>query len=342
MYSPSDSMTNLAGDVAVEFAAPVESRDIDESLLKRLDNDRRFNLKRIDRQPLQPGTSNDSKVGNTTDGSESSDHGLLDFKSGELSFFSGIDGSKQPQDYGVNANIGTRYSVALAAPLIYDRGIGYQMGIAYHDSVNAVRVFELLGESTERWQLYTTLGIFQRRNSGFAWGIVYDYLYQESYDNVDAGQFRVNVQQHLTTNNWIGVRASIKEHGDQAEFLGTPLSLEPISQGGFYVTHRWPLRALTTVLIGMSESHSQSNAVTGFSNRTGNSFLFASELFVPLSQSFALYGETNLLQPADTGTVDAFLGLEWVPGGGALTARTRAFSPLQTLAGPTSMPIDLR
>ncbi len=266
----------------------------------------------------------------------------FDANSIELRIFNGIDGSKQPQDFGVNANLGIRSSVSLSGPLVYDRGLGWQIGTAFTASENAVRVYELLGEEDTRWQSYTTLGVFQRLDSNLAWGLAYDYLYQESYDDAHAGQFRGTLSQQISNNDWVGVRGSIDEHGDSAEFLTTTLHLRPISQGGAFWTHRWPFQARTTTFLGMAESHSESNAVTGFSAPTKNKFVFGLDIFIPIAPSLAMTGSTNLMRPADTGTVDAFLGFEWIPGVGSRRAGLQRFSALQSVASPTTMPIDLR
>ena len=75
-----------------------------------------------------------------------------------LDVFLGLDGSKQPQDFGVNAHFGGRFSVNYGFPLLKELGLGAQVGTALGQSHNAVQVFERLGESTDRFQVFTTLG----------------------------------------------------------------------------------------------------------------------------------------------------------------------------------------
>jgi len=50
--------------------------------------------------------------------------GLLD----EMNFLLAIDGSKQPQDFGVNANLGGQVSVNAGIPILSEYGIGTQLG----------------------------------------------------------------------------------------------------------------------------------------------------------------------------------------------------------------------
>ena len=66
----------------------------------------------------------------------------------EITFLFAIDGSKQPQDFGVNANLGGNASVNWGFPVFKEFGIGAQFGTGVTSSANAVRVFELLGESS--------------------------------------------------------------------------------------------------------------------------------------------------------------------------------------------------
>ncbi len=80
-----------------------------------------------------------------------------------------FDGSKQPQDFGVNANAGLQGSVNWGLPLLPTLGIGMQLGTNYTATQNAVRVYELLGETTNRQQSFSTIGFFQRLENGFAW-----------------------------------------------------------------------------------------------------------------------------------------------------------------------------
>ncbi|MGB7328834.1 MAG: hypothetical protein WBD31_28405, partial [Rubripirellula sp.] len=82
----------------------------------------------------------------------------------QLSFLAAIDGAKQPQDYGVNADLGVRLRGQYAGPLWEDHGIGFQIGSAVTWTDNAVRVFELIGEDTSRFQNYTYL--FTERKTG--------------------------------------------------------------------------------------------------------------------------------------------------------------------------------
>jgi len=83
-----------------------------------------------------------------------------------LSLFLGLEGSKQPQDFGVNAHFGGRSSVNWGVPLWRDWGLGLQLGTSLNATANAVQVVERVEGTTGRTQSFSTLGIFQRFESG--------------------------------------------------------------------------------------------------------------------------------------------------------------------------------
>ncbi len=260
----------------------------------------------------------------------------------ELTFLFAIDGSKQPQDFGVNANLGGNASMNLGIPIFEEYGIGAQVGTGITASANAVRVFELLGESAGRTQSFTTLGFFQRRDNGFSWGFVHDFLYEKSFDTFQLGQWRIRGSYLLTSNNELGVTASLNSYSDRGRFgASTPVVLSPIEQGSLYYRRFWGTGAQTTAWFGIADKHGENNAITGPSPAMKIPFLFGADLMMPLSASLAIYGETNMIMPSDTGSVDAFLGVQWFPGGRAFRARRGRFSPIMSLASPTSFAVDL-
>lgn len=258
-----------------------------------------------------------------------------------LSLFAGIDGSKQPQDYGVNANLGGRTHINWSGPLISEFGIGMQVGTALQWSDNAVRVYELLGQSTTRFQNYATIGLFQNVSDRLRWGVVYDHLYEDSYDQISLSQIRSRVSFHATDRVEVGSTVHLGVSEETASFGSSTVELSPINQATMYLRGFFPTGVTGTGWIGLAEGHGESNAVTGFSPAAGTSLVFGADFTAPLTQSLAIYGETNLMMPADTGTVDAFLGLVWCPKSNGHFAGGK-YSPLMPLAAATSMSIDLR
>ncbi|XZE36664.1 DUF6666 family protein [Pirellulaceae bacterium SH501] len=260
----------------------------------------------------------------------------------ETTFLAALDGSKQPQDFGVNANLGGQAAINTAFPVFEAWGVGIQAGSSIVASSNAVRVYELLGEETGRTQSFTTLGAFQRTDSGFGWGFVHDFLYEKSFDSFQLGQWRMRGSYLLNPRNEIGVNAAFRSNSDTGVFgANTPVTLRPIDQGSFYLRHYWKTGAQTTGWFGLADEHSENNAVTGPSSSKNNPFLFGADVLMPLTASLAIYGETNIIMPSDTGTVDAFLGIQWYPGGNVFRARRGRYSPMMSLASPTTFSVDL-
>ena len=260
----------------------------------------------------------------------------------ETTILGALDGSKQPQDFGVNANLGGQAAINTAFPVFESLGIGIQAGSSIVASSNAVRVYELLGEETGRTQSFTTLGAFQRTDSGFGWGFVHDFLYEKSFDSFQLGQWRMKGSYLLNSRNEVGVNAAFRSNSDTGVFgANTPVTLRPIDQGSVYLRHFWKTGAQTTGWIGLADEHSENNAVTGPSASKNNPFLFGADILMPLTPSLAIYGETNIIMPSDTGTVDAFLGIQWYPGGNVFRARRGRYSPMMSLASPTTFSVDL-
>lgn len=100
--------------------------------------------------------------------------GLFD----NLRLFLGLEGSKQPQEFGVNAHLRGRAAANLAIPLMEEIGLGLQAGIGFNYTDHAVQVLEGIGEVRGRSQIFTTLGLFQRSDDGLIWAAAWDHLNQ--------------------------------------------------------------------------------------------------------------------------------------------------------------------
>lgn len=261
----------------------------------------------------------------------------------ELTLFVGIDGSKQPQDFGVNANLGSQTHINWGVPVYHPWGIGLQAGTNFVASANAVQVYELVGESTGRTQSYSTIGLFQRTEFGFSWGFAYDYLYQKSFDTFNMSQWRLRAAFDMTPQSQVGITANLSGGEDSGVFgTATAVTLEPITQANFFYRRFWQTGTQTTFWLGMANGHGENNAVTGPGRDQDPAFLFGADILAPLNDRLAIYGETNMIMPSDTGTVDAFLGLQWSVGGNAAASRRGHYSPLLPVASATSFSVDLR
>jgi hypothetical protein len=256
--------------------------------------------------------------------------GLLD----NFSVFLGLDGAKQPQDFGVNAQFGGRASFNWGMPLWAPWGLGVQVGTALDATADAVQVTEPLIGSAGRTQSFTTVGVFQRTRFGANWGVVYDFLAQEYYSTSFLGQWRINVSLDVTPRSTFGAWSALNGFGDGANFGNTQVELRPITQ--------WPTSVFTTLWCGMANQHGQVNAVLGDRPRLRDTFVFGAELLVPLTDRLAIFGQGNFITPVASGTVDAYLGFVFYPRGGVRRAYSGTYAPLQTVAAPTNFALDLR
>ena len=269
--------------------------------------------------------------------SESTQGSLLD----NLSFFAGLDGSKQPQDYGVNAQMGGRISLNLGIPIQEEWGLGVQAGTAYNFSSAAMQVLPRLAGENERNQYYTTLGLFQRSPWGLNWSIAYDFLWEDYYDHFQFGQWRGRVGYQLTECNEIGVWFAKHDRGDAGTLLGIPTYLQPISQINAFWRHTWFGSAWTTLWVGAAQQHGR--VVLGLPDAAPitHPFVYGADLNIPLNDWLSIWGEANFITPASSGTVDAYLGFAIYPGGGAKRSLQNKFQPLLPVANNNSFAIDL-
>ena len=261
--------------------------------------------------------------------------------SDSLELFMGLDGSKQPQDFGVNAQFGGRVQANLGVPLWEENGIGFQIGTAVTQADHAVAVTHAIEGSSSRTQSFTTMGVFQRTESGWTWAIVNDVLYQQDYDRETLDQWRARVGFDLNGRDEIGIMGSIPQAGANASWAGIDVHLSPLRQGSMFWRHDWESGAQTTGWFGIADRHGQANAAINDRPNTNYVIVFGADLQVPLNNYWALFGEANFVMPSDTGSVDAYLGFAYYPGGGAFGWRRRTWSPVLPVASSPSFVTNL-
>jgi hypothetical protein len=257
-----------------------------------------------------------------------------------LELFGGLEGSKQPQDFGVNAEFGGRLHVNWGAPLLPAWGIGVQIGTAVDLTDNAVQVFERLEGNSDRVQEFTTVGIFQRIGA-LNWAVVYDFLEESYYDHFNLGQVRARLGYHITQCDEIGAWGTIATEKDNGTFADIPLTLRPIDQASAFWRHTWENCSQTTLWVGGCPGHGQVNLALGDLPPVGPRVVFGADLHIPLSDHWAIFGEANFFTPANSGTVDAYLGFCYYIGGTAHGFRERQFSPVLPVADDTDFAVDL-
>jgi hypothetical protein len=206
----------------------------------------------------------------------------------DYDLFSTVDAFKGPMDFGVNGNFGLGLGMNVGMALVPEYGIGVQAG-------SRVILSDFAGEqlaetSASRSQDFTSVGLFQRIPGGeggsFDWGFTYDWLFENYYDSVRFGQWRVKLAWEINCWNEIGIWAAFHEHGAAGEFVapdpvtGQPttstFSFRPLDQGNLYWRHTWLNDASVTARIGVANSP--------------NLVILGAESRIPISPHLALIG----------------------------------------------------
>lgn len=260
-----------------------------------------------------------------------------------IELFAGLDGSKQPQDLGINANMGPRFAVNAAAPLVRTAGLGIQFGAAVNLSDAAVHVLDQVEGTSRRTQMFATVAVFQRARR-LSWSLGYDLLRQSYYDDVRLGQWRGDVTIPVSGRDSIGVWFTAPATGSDAAVGnvsagGTALRLDPIGQVNVVARHTWASGARTGVWMGVARGHHNVVLVFPDNSRSRNVLVYGAELVMPLNDRLAITGATNLITPTATGTVDAFMGV--TVNFGSRRPRPASLAPLLGVANNTSFAVDL-
>jgi hypothetical protein len=256
--------------------------------------------------------------------------------------FAAIDASRQPQDLGVNANFGAYGAANAGLPLVPEWNLGIQAGMGGGLSRAGVKVLRVVEGTRARQQLFGTTALFQR-GDGWHWAVGYDLQYSSYFDQFTTGQFRGEAGVAVTENYEFGLWGALRSLSARVQFDdATNFEANPLSQVAFYVERRWEHEARTRMWLGVAESHGTDILVLPDANSSGPVLTFGLEVFIPLNDHVVLFGQGNFITPSDTGTLDAYLGLAWYPGGGAYAARTATCAPVLPVASNPTMALDLR
>lgn len=259
-----------------------------------------------------------------------------------LSLFAGPDGSKQPQDLGINANMGLRVAANWGLPISERLKLGAQIGAGVNVSDAAVHVLDQIEGTSKRTQIFATVGLFQRPTERVTWGLAYDMLSQRYYDNSQLGQLRGQGSFRVRSADDVGVWFTKGVQGDSGVMGSTAVHLDPITQVNGFTRHTWANMAQTAVWLGVAKQHGDVVWVFPENSKDTNVLVYGAELSMPLSDRFAVTGSANLITPAATGTVDAFLGVSFFPKRSALRQARDTFAPVHAVANNPTMAIDLR
>lgn len=186
------------------------------------------------------------------------------------------------------------------------------------------------------------MGLFQQCGSGGHWAIAWDLLHQSYYDVTTLHQLRGRAGWQVGEQDALGVRGTWSMNQSQsARVADTTVELSPIDQAAAFWLHEWTSGARTECWLGVADGHGEVVHVFPHTSRVSPAPLFGTALHVPLNDRLAIYGEGNFILPADSGTVDAYLGVVYYLGRSKSDSR-QSFAPPMDAAGNTSFAVDLR
>lgn len=256
-----------------------------------------------------------------------------------VAFFAGLDGSKQPQDLGINANMGLRLSLNAGLPVVPAKGLGVQVGAAINLSDAAVHVLDQIEGTSRRSQLFVTTGVFQRLARA-SWAVAYDLQRDAYYDTFALGQIRGEVARRVTSADELGAAFNLGTGSRRGTVGDTRVELKPIAQALAFARREWSKGGRTTLWAGVASEHHNQVLVIPDPSVDRHVFVYGARLDVPLNDRVSISGSANLITPAATGTVDAFLGM--TIRASKARERERALSlPLLDVANNPEMPVDL-
>jgi len=90
---------------------------------------------------------------------------------GVLDFFAGIDGSKQPQDFGANANLGVRGRISYSAPLVERLGLGFSWELPCRDRAMPCRFSSCLVKTKSVGRVFQRSVCIRERPMDFPGGL---------------------------------------------------------------------------------------------------------------------------------------------------------------------------
>lgn len=119
------------------------------------------------------------------------------------------------------------------------------------------------------------------------------YLYQDSFDAVELGQWRGRVSLRPLETLKFGSTVNLRSFDDDAVFGTQAVHLRTIDQVAIYARRYFSAGVQGAFWMGIADEHGESNGVTGPSRSTDEAFLFGADILAPISANLAINGETR-------------------------------------------------
>lgn len=252
-----------------------------------------------------------------------------------LQVFGGVEGFKSAVDQGVNGNFGFHEGVNWGGALFEYGGIGGQLG--------AQAVQSNLGESflfeDNRIQFFLTTGLFHRpmNNNGWQGGVVWDWLHDDYYAQMDVSQIRGELSWLSCGHHEVGFWTAIGTTSDTefSSFNDEDVTWQPIDMYSLFYRRYF-------------ENGSIGRFSAGF---TGDGQgLLGADLLAPLTPKLALVTNVNYIlgrndpapEEALTESWGLTISLVWYPGYKSPCSSRNPYRPIFGVADNTTMMLNYR
>ncbi len=276
----------------------------------------------------------------------------------ETSVATGVQAFKGPFDLGTNGNFGFSQAINVGDVLLHRRGIGYQIGAQVVESDLSGN---LITGTSSRTQAFFTVGMFHRAFYGRGWqgGIVFDYLNDNYYVNMNVAQLRYEYSIVGARGHEIGYWGTSSSRTDSVatpQFAAqsfNPIAVttrgtfmrtvQPMSLNQFFYRRTLPNGGQGRAWIGFA------SGVYGNGSTTNTDAIVGSDFRVPLSNQFDFYGGYNYIIPSQGPPLNAvgegwgvMFGLAFYPGRCRTGCHNGPYRPLFNVADNTTMILDSR
>ena len=245
-----------------------------------------------------------------------------------LQVFGGVDGFKSPVDQGLNGNFGFHEGLNWGGPLFEYGGIGGQIGAQAVQS----NLAESYNFEDNRIQFFLTTGLFHRPFDSDGWqgGVVFDWLHDDFYVQMDVAQLRAEISWLSCGHHEIGAWVAIGTTSDTQEVEFDDEQVEDLT---WEPIHMYSLFYRTHFGCGGSGRFSAGFTVEGEG-------LLGGDVLAPLTQHCALMAGANYIigrnDPAPEESLSEAWGLTislvWFPGYNSPCSPKNAYRPLFDVA----------
>lgn len=252
-----------------------------------------------------------------------------------LQVFGGVQGFKSPVDQGVNGNFGFHEGANWGGPVFEYGGMGGQIGAQVVQSDLA----ESFLFDDNRIQFFFTTGLFHRPfdNNGWQGGVVFDWLHDDYYVQMDVTQIRGEISWLSCGHHEIGFWTALATTSDQAfsSINDANVGWEPIDMYALFYRKYFDNGAIGRFSAGFTGDGEGLLGVDGLA---------------PITQHCAVVASANYImgrndpapEEALTESWGLTLSVVWFPGYKSPCSSRNPYRPIFDVVGNTTMMLKYR